>query len=258
VSSLISQTGHSSGYPRILISVRDVVEALAAVEGRADIIDIKDPAKGSLGAASPEVWTEISDRIGGSHSWSIAMGELEHGSPQPKPLGLTPAFAKVGLAELADNKQWRQFWAEWREQLPATTAPVAVAYADQATARCPAVDEIVVTGASMGCQVLLIDTFDKSHGGLLDHVRLEELAVWCRLARRHRMRIALAGSLSAADVPNVLSLRPDWLAVRGAVCTGNRNSSVCRQKVSDFVDSVRRMSRRVVESVDYSVRIAET
>ena len=249
MSLLNSDSGHSTS-PRILISVRDVQEAIAAAEGGAEIIDIKEPTKGSLGAATPTVWAEIAARIGGSHPWSIAMGELGHCSQQPKSLGLTPAFAKIGLAHQAESEHWRHVWADWRNKLPASTAPVAVAYADQNAARCPAVEEIVVAGASIGCRVLLIDTFYKNNGGLLDYAGVDKLAAWCCLARQHAMRIALAGSLSITDIPAMLSLRPDWLAVRGAVCIGNRNSSVSCDRVRDFVDAVRLMNRNVVESTE--------
>lgn len=39
---------------RLLVSVRDAGEARAALAGGAEIVDAKDPARGSIGAVSPE------------------------------------------------------------------------------------------------------------------------------------------------------------------------------------------------------------
>ena len=49
------------GIPRLLVSVRNAEEALMAVRGGADIIDVKEPSKGSLGRASVENLQAIAD-----------------------------------------------------------------------------------------------------------------------------------------------------------------------------------------------------
>ena len=46
---------------RLLVSVRDAVEADAAVDGGAEIVDAKEPAAGSLGAVAPAVLAAIRD-----------------------------------------------------------------------------------------------------------------------------------------------------------------------------------------------------
>ena len=48
-----------SGPPRLLVSVRNAEEAIAACCGGADIIDVKEPLNGSLGRASAEVMESI-------------------------------------------------------------------------------------------------------------------------------------------------------------------------------------------------------
>ena len=44
---------------KVLVSVVSLAEAKAAVEGKADIIDIKNPVEGSLGAQYPWIIKEI-------------------------------------------------------------------------------------------------------------------------------------------------------------------------------------------------------
>ncbi len=43
----------------LLVSVRSADEALSALKGGAAVIDVKDPDRGPLGLASPEVWDEV-------------------------------------------------------------------------------------------------------------------------------------------------------------------------------------------------------
>src|SRR5262245_26134710 len=62
--------------PQLLVSVRDVAEARAALTGGADIIDIKEPRRGPLGMAKPAVMAEIVAGVGGRAPVSAALGEL--------------------------------------------------------------------------------------------------------------------------------------------------------------------------------------
>jgi uncharacterized protein (UPF0264 family) len=77
-----------SGIPRLLVSVRNADEALMAVRGGADIVDVKEPYLGSLGRASLENLQAIARmlqdpavRVSGSQSepipLSIALGEVQ-------------------------------------------------------------------------------------------------------------------------------------------------------------------------------------
>ena len=62
--------------PRLLISVRNVDEAQLALAGGADLIDIKEPLRGSLGQADSSVIREIAFTIGPRAPLSAALGEL--------------------------------------------------------------------------------------------------------------------------------------------------------------------------------------
>ena len=47
----------------LLVSVRDSSEAQAALKGGVDLIDIKEPRAGALGAASVGTWRKIADVV---------------------------------------------------------------------------------------------------------------------------------------------------------------------------------------------------
>ena len=60
---------------RLLISVADAAEARIALEGDADIIDVKDPARGTLGSADSAVLREVVEVVGAARPVSAALGD---------------------------------------------------------------------------------------------------------------------------------------------------------------------------------------
>ena len=60
----------------LLVSVRDAMEARAALHGGADLIDIKEPRAGSLGSAEVGTWREICEVVATAKPLSVALGEL--------------------------------------------------------------------------------------------------------------------------------------------------------------------------------------
>ena len=60
----------------LLVSVRSAAEARAALLGGADLIDVKEPLRGSLGAADADRLREISEVVSGQLTLSAAWGEL--------------------------------------------------------------------------------------------------------------------------------------------------------------------------------------
>ena len=61
----------------LLVSVRSLEEAKAAFESGAALIDVKEPAHGSLGHANSGVIEEIVAYVAGRRPVSAAMGELQ-------------------------------------------------------------------------------------------------------------------------------------------------------------------------------------
>src|SRR5436309_16136851 len=72
--------------PGLLVSVRSSEEAIAALEGGADIIDVKEPRRGSLGAADPGTVSEIIRVINRRAPVTAAFGELVELS-ESQPIG---------------------------------------------------------------------------------------------------------------------------------------------------------------------------
>lgn len=232
---------------RLLVSVRDEAEAIAALAGGAAVIDVKEPSRGSLGAAHPRVWHSVARAVRGRARLSIALGELlEESSAGPEPSwGEFPAslaFFKLGLAGCARRAEWEDVWrarVDRIRQVVPEAVSVAAAYADWELAGSPCPERVVEAAATIGCGGLLIDTFTKHPSRcLLSHVGLKTLAAWLDEVRRRGMFVALAGSLDFDSIPVVLELKPDYIAVRGAACPADRTGSIDRTLVARLVNLV--------------------
>ncbi|MBX7102654.1 MAG: (5-formylfuran-3-yl)methyl phosphate synthase [Gemmataceae bacterium] len=212
---------------RLLVSVRSVDEAIIARDAGADIVDIKEPRNGPLGAANASVVRRVLAAIGADVPVSAAMGEL--GEHLPETLASADlSFAKVGLSDPVD---WRARWLAWRASLPCPA--VLVAYVDL-----PHRDAILDSAADLRPAALLLDTCSKQTGGLLDWCSVPYLTTLINSCRANQRLLALAGSLNLDSIRVVLSLGPDIIAVRGAACEGGRDGVVCPRRVRELAELV--------------------
>lgn len=223
----------------LLVSVRDAEEALIALRGGADIIDVKEPRNGSLGAADSKVWRAVHERIAGRAPLSAALGELASCVVRGTMKDLDGyRFAKFGLAGCQDVAGWPQRWRATLSLLPAEVAPVAVAYADFEQARAPDPSHVLAQAMHFKCAALLLDTFEKSNGDLFDYLTPSRLSQLIQQARNAGLLVVLAGSLSSDSIVKAVKLSPDYVAVRGAVCRGDRSAGIDQQLVRRLRDRV--------------------
>ncbi len=238
----------------LLVSVRDADEARDAVEAGAELIDIKEPHAGPLGAAAPVTIAEIIRVVAGRRPLSVALGEL---ADQKSTFGdrLPPGirFAKLGLAHsvgrasqpdhppftIHHSHPWHNRWHQAIEQFPSGTSSVAVIYADFETAAAPPPDEVIAHGSQLGCRAMLIDTFDKHGPGLLGTLSITEIKRLVTAARAANMLVVLGGQITADHLPDLLPLAPDYIAVRGAVCRGDRAGRLDPDRVRQFLGCLR-------------------
>lgn len=224
----------------LLVSVRSVTEAEAALAGGAALIDVKDPARGSLGRADPATIADVLGHVAGRRSVSAALGELIDYKHTVTQAGLS--FVKWGLAGCAQLADWRKRLLHAADRIREDSPdcqPVAVVYADSQRADAPSPAAIIEVAARLRCGALLIDTFVKDGKTLLDWMPLPEIVRLCRQCRRVGLPVALAGSLDAEQIRELLVAEPDWFAVRGAVCRdGQRDQDICPERVRRLADLI--------------------
>jgi FolB domain-containing protein len=199
---------------QLLASVVDADEAELALANGADIIDLKDPGRGALGALTPGTVRSIVAALGGRRPTSAVTGDLP----------MEPAVLSAAAAEMAatgvDYLKVGLFPGTRRVDCIRALAPLArrskvigVLFADAEPdiALLPLMAECGFAGA-------MLDTARKGAGRLLDHISLDQLGAFVDACRAHDLLSGLAGSLEAPDVPRLLLLEPDYLGFRSALC----------------------------------------
>ncbi len=226
----------------LLVSVRSAAEALVALQNGVDIIDIKEPDQGPLGRAAGQTIAAIVDQFGQETLASVALGEIGELATLSvcdflstfDPAGRI-RFAKVGHADMAHCPGWIDQWQRFVSQLPQHVLPVAVGYIDSEQAASPPVGQIIARGASLGCRVLLLDTFDKTSGSIFDQADVPTLLGYRKAANAHGMALILAGSIRSESLPDVVAVAPQLVGVRGAACRGYiRGSTIDACRLSEF------------------------
>lgn len=215
---------------RLLVSVRSPREALAAVEGGADIIDVKEPKRGPLGRADSSIWREVREILPPSIPLSVALGEIHEwpGNHCEVPELRICTFWKLGLASSGTN--WAEDWRQIRRNCKAGPGWIAVAYADWEKAASPHPDEILEAAiVADDCVGVLVDTWDKSSPSPIN----ESWTAWFDRGRELGLTTALAGRLDLEMIRRLAPLRPTIIAVRGAACVGgDRQGEIDAGRVS--------------------------
>jgi uncharacterized protein (UPF0264 family) len=214
---------------RLLVSVRSAAEAEAAVRSGADLIDVKEPARGALGRAPEEVIAAVCQQVGGRRPVSAALGEF-----RDRPLGDPPgglAFVKWGLSCCFARARWQDELAaafDHVRHVRPGCLPVTVAYADWQSAQSPRPAAVCAFACAYRATALLLDTWTKDGRSLLDWLTVAEVGRLRERCRAAGVRVALAGSLGRVRIGELHDVDPDWFAVRGAVCRDD-----CRTAVID-------------------------
>ncbi len=236
--------------PWLLVSVRDVKEAEAALAGGCDILDLKDPKNGPLGMVSPAIIGKVVTAVRKKSTTmpiSVAVGELSDWDDLksiPKlPLGVT--YVKMGTAKVGKDPNWPARWKDVRKQFETNAKSkffwVAVAYADWRAAGAPSPTAIVdaVLEESLtktgGCVGVLFDTWAKQGRSLWEWISRADLKRHADALHQGGRVVALAGGLDCDKLVGLGSLEPDIVGIRSAACKdGTRNGVVAKEAVSAF------------------------
>lgn len=218
---------------KLLVSVVDAEEARTALAAGVDILDVKNPAEGSLGAPSPETVRRVRAVTPPHVPLSVAIGDM------PNRPG-TAALAAYGAARLGATYVKVGLWgvsteAEALALLGAVRAAcaefpdvrvVACGYADAerlphrplAPLRLPAV------ARAAGVHGCMLDTALKDGRRLWEFLSEADLRAFVEAAHEAGLFAALAGSLQAEDLPRLRDLGADVVGVRSAACRAGRRT----------------------------------
>ncbi len=222
---------------KMLVSVRDVAEALLAAGGGADFIDLKEPRAGALGGLPVGTITAIVAALRRTSSTlpvSATIGDLPM-QPLAPILAQVHAVAacgvdyvKVGVERSADAAPLLRALAECGH------AVVPVFIADRGL---DAAD--VQLACSLGFPGLMVDTADKRAGSLFDVIGVAELRAFLQAARAAGAMAGLASALRMQHLPALRELGPDFAGFRSAVCDGDRGAALDAQRLRLLAEALR-------------------
>lgn len=226
---------------KMLASVKNLEEALMVLEAGVDIIDLKEPDHGALGALDTDVVEDIVKAIDKRCLVSATIGDLPM---QPDVIffatkvmaGTGVDYVKIGFFPEGD-------WGGTIYKLSALTDQhklIAVLFAD-------AEPDFTVVRAlkAAGFKGVMIDTLDKGKGSLTKLLDGEAIAEFIRKARSLSLLTGLAGSLRESDIPGLLVYKPHYLGFRGALCHGSqRTKRLNKSSVLSVQQAIKRPKKK--------------
>jgi hypothetical protein len=230
---------------KLLISPRDEEEALEAIAGRADIIDVKNPSEGSLGANFPSIIRRIREVTPRELEVSAAIGDFPNkpGTASLAALGAAVSgadYVKVGLYGLSIykdalylSKQVVRSVKDYNPRIKVVIAGYADAY------RINAIDPSLIpqVTSEAGAEVAMVDTAIKDGKGLLDLWSWDNVENFVQDAHDRNVLVALAGSIKKEDLPLIRDLGADVVGIRGAACEkSDRQGKIVRERVQELVN----------------------
>lgn len=206
----------------LLASVRNRDEALQVLAAGVDIIDLKQPTQGALGALDPSAVEDIVETIDRRLPVSATIGDLPMQADLVFNATQTMAatgvdYVKIGFFPGGD---WPSTINRLARLCQLDQRLIAVLFADNR----PDLQWLkLLTDA--GFTGVMLDTMDKSLGSLTQLMALDEIRRFVGQAHELHLICGVAGSLTAADIEPLLSLRPDYLGFRGALCKAHRRTA---------------------------------
>ena len=213
----------------MLASVNSVAEALLVLSADVDIIDLKQPALGALGALNIATVKQIVAEIDGRCPVSATIGDLPM---QPDPVfNAVKAMAETGVDYIKIGFFPGDDWHGTIKKLSALTeqnhALIAVLFADAQ----PDLG-IISLLKEAGFAGVMLDTMDKQKGSLTQLMANMEIAQFISQVKARQLVCGLAGSLRLEDIPELMPYQPDYLGFRGALCQEhNRAGQLNKQAV---------------------------
>lgn len=221
---------------KLLISVRNVPEALMAAQAGVDFIDLKEPRDGALGGLPLATIIDIVAALRqGAHTQLISatigdvpvhdLSEIQTRVRAVAACGVD--IVKVGIA--ADAKARTNAHAcaalQWLAGCGSTIVPLFIADAGLQP-------QLISQALAGGFYGVMLDTADKARGSLFESLPVAALTEFVAQARAARMRVGLAGALRQKHLPLLQTLAPDFVGFRGAVCVADeRGGALCATRL---------------------------
>lgn len=222
----------------MLASVADASEAELVLQLGADIIDLKNPAQGALGAVALDEARYAIKAIARRRQTSATLGDPPYAPDELISRARALTDAGIDNLKLAVDAQMLEQFGEALKPLARDVALIGMLFADRAPDF-----GLLPKLAALGFKGAMLDTGDKRGGRLLNHMDVARLEAFCARCRELGLLCGLAGSLEAPDIPRLLLVAPDVLGFRGALCRAHeRRGAIDPASVTLIRDLIPRAS----------------
>ena len=224
----------------LMVSVQNITEALEALKGGADIVDVKNLQEALVGSAHPHIVREVREAIPLTHHASVTLGVV------PNQIGtvamavytagtLNATSVKVGFMKTEYNVAVETLLACHEALNGFDTKLIGSLFADNHLYDGLDPNYMVQLAKDGLCDGWLIDTLTKDGRNLFDFIPESELRDMVFEGKKMGMSTALSGHLRMEDLDELARINPDIVGVRGAVCSkGDREFGVYWEAVAEF------------------------
>jgi uncharacterized protein (UPF0264 family) len=232
----------------LLISPINTEEALEAIEGGADIVDVKNPKEGSLGASFPWIIKGVREMTPKDMLVSATLGDVPYkpGTVSLAAMGALVSgadYIKVGLYGTSNYDEALEVMENVvrtvRENSPDAVV-VASGYADAHRVGAISPMEIPKVAADAGADLAMVDTAVKDGKTLFDFMDMDDLQKFVNEIHDYGLKSALAGSVKKDQLKPLYDINCDVVGVRGAACIGgDRNTGkIHRSAVAELKNMI--------------------
>jgi (5-formylfuran-3-yl)methyl phosphate synthase len=247
------------GMTQLLVSVKNLVEALLAEAQGADVIDLKDPSVGALGALNPNKIKEIVQVLRKQNPQiciSATIGEnfadlsaMHNAIIQTADLGVDIVKLPLNghahdLKSLFDILKLLSFKTQMAKPLSRQKITLfGIIFADIAFDL-----SVIEASANAGLIGVMLDTQDKTRD-LLRHANHVTLLNFVNSCKKNGLKSGIAGSLKLQYIENLVTLNSSYMGFRGGLCDNlNRNNNLDVNKL--------KMAKLLLHKGDKKVKIS--
>lgn len=206
---------------QLLVSVTSLAEAELAVRQGVDLLDLKNPAEGALGALPLSVTRDIVTALHGKKPISATIGDapMRPESLLEKVMQLSSTqvdMIKIGFFPAED---YQSCLDALQQATQAGVALVAVLFAE-----CHYPAGLLSAIKRAGFVGVMLDTMHKNGQTFLDYYSEAEAQDLAQQVLDLGLFFGLAGSLQSHHVATLKKIRPTYVGFRGGVCVENQRT----------------------------------
>ena len=227
---------------QLLVSPSSIDEARHSLA--ADIIDVKKPSEGSLGANYPWVIREIKAFSKKPVSAAIGDFDFKPGGAALTAYGAACAgadYIKIGLTFEGKEKARAVISAvvkAVKDEFPEKFVVIA-AYSDYQRMGSISPFDMTPIAADEGADVVMVDTGIKDRQSTFAFMNEDALRTFTGMNTKLGLKTALAGAFKFEDIDALKRINPDIIGVRGMVCGGDRNATVREDLINTALAMIR-------------------